>query len=70
MLKAYIAATLGGWGRLDGAVAGALVIALFEVGVAALLSAPVAEAMLAAGVIALLWLRPQGLFGEHAGHRA
>ena len=37
MLKAYIAATLGGWGRLDGAVAGALVIAFFEVGVAALL---------------------------------
>ena len=36
MLKAYIAATIGGWGRIRGAVFGALLIALFEVVMAAL----------------------------------
>jgi branched-chain amino acid transport system permease protein len=70
MLKAYVAAALGGWGRLAGAVAGALAIALFEVGVAALLSYPVAEALLYAAVLAILAVRPQGLFPEHAGQRA
>jgi branched-chain amino acid transport system permease protein len=70
MLKAYVAAALGGWGRLAGAVAGALGIALFEVGVASLLSYPVAEALLYATALAILALRPQGLFPEHAGQRA
>jgi branched-chain amino acid transport system permease protein len=70
MLKAYVAAALGGWGRLAGAVAGALGIALFEVGVAALLSYPVAEALLYATALAILALRPHGLFPEHAGQRA
>ena len=36
MLKAYIAVTLGGWGRVGGAVLGALAIAVFETLVAAL----------------------------------
>ena len=31
MLKAYIAVVIGGWGSIPGAVAGALLIALFEV---------------------------------------
>lgn len=70
MLKAYVAATLGGWGRLAGAVAGAMTIALFEVGVAAILSYPVAEGLLYAAVLGLLAVRPQGLFPEHAGERA
>ena len=70
MLKAYIATALGGWGRLAGAVAGALAIALFEVGVAALLSYPVAEALLYATALAILALRPHGLFPDHAGARA
>ncbi|HVG81825.1 MAG TPA: branched-chain amino acid ABC transporter permease [Methylomirabilota bacterium] len=70
MLKAYVAAALGGWGRLAGAVAGALAIAFFEVGVASLLSYPVAEALLYASALAILALRPQGLFPEHAGQRA
>lgn len=70
MLKAYVAAALGGWGRLAGALAGAFAIALFEVGVAAVLSHPVAEAMLYAVALAILTLRPHGLFPEHAGRRA
>ena len=70
MLKAYIAATIGGWGRVWGAAAGALLIALFEVVVSAFLSYPVAEALLYAALLAILLLRPRGLLGEAAGRRA
>lgn len=70
MLKAYIAVVIGGWGRLGGAVLGALLIALFEVAVAAAVSYPVAEALLYAALLAVLVLRPQGLLGEAEGRRA
>ena len=70
MLKAYIAVVIGGWGRLGGAVIGALLIALFEVGVAAAVSYPVAEALLYAVLLVLLLLRPEGLLGEAEGRRA
>jgi branched-chain amino acid transport system permease protein len=70
ILKAYIATTIGGWGSLPGAVAGALLIALFEVGVAAFASYSAATAALYAALLAILFLRPQGLFGEAARRRA
>lgn len=70
MLKAYIAATIGGWGRLHGAALGALAIGLFETVVAAQFSAVVAEALLYCTLLAVLYFRPSGLFGERAGSRA
>jgi len=70
MLKAYIAVTIGGWGSLRGAVAGAFLVALFEVIAARLLNASLADALLYAALLAALLLRPQGLFGEAAGRRA
>lgn len=70
MLKAYIAVTIGGWGSLRGAVAGAFLVALFEVIAARLWSANLADALLYAALLAALLLRPQGLFGEAAGRRA
>ena len=70
MLKAYIAVVIGGWGRIGGAVLGALLIAMFEVGVAAWASYPVAEGLLYVGLMAILLLRPQGLLGEAARRRA
>jgi branched-chain amino acid transport system permease protein len=70
MLKAYIAVVIGGWGRLGGAVIGALLIALFEVGVAAAVSYPVAEALLYTALLVVLLLRPEGLLGEAEGRRA
>ncbi len=70
IVKAYIAVTIGGWGRLHGAALGAVLIGLFEVGVAALASQPVAEALLYAALLAILVFRPQGLFGEAVGRRA
>lgn len=70
ILKAYIAVTIGGWGSVPGAVAGALLIALFEVGVSAVLSYPVALGALYATLLVILVARPQGLFGEAARRRA
>jgi len=70
ILKAYIAVTIGGWGSVPGAVVGALLIALFEVGVSSVLSYPVALGALYATLLVILVARPQGLFGEAARRRA
>jgi branched-chain amino acid transport system permease protein len=70
IVKAYIAVVIGGWGRIGGTVLGALGIALFEVVVATLVSQPAAEAALYVLLLLVLWLRPQGLFGELSGERA
>ena len=70
MLKAYIAVAIGGWGSVPGALAGALLIALFETFVSALLSDAWAQGLLYCALLAILLLRPQGLFGEPVGRRA
>jgi branched-chain amino acid transport system permease protein len=86
MVKAYIAVTIGGWGSIAGAVAGAFLIALFDVmlpGLPALLpglgalpgadwlfSQTVATILLYLLLLVILVLRPQGLFGEAAQRRA
>ncbi len=70
IVKAYIAVVIGGWGRIGGTVLGALAIAIFEVLVATLVSQPAAEAALYILLLIVLWLRPQGLFGELTGDRA
>ncbi len=70
ILKAYIAATAAGWGRILPTAACAVAIALFETIGAALVSHAVAEALLYAGFVALLAFRPQGLGGEAQGKRA
>lgn len=70
ILKAYVATVIGGWGRLHGALLGACLVAAFEIVGATLLSQPAAEALLYAVLLAMLWLKPQGLFGEAAGRRA
>lgn len=84
ILKAYIAATIGGWGRIAGAVLGAMLIALFEVlfpalpllipslpaSVAWLFSQTSATIVLYVTLLAILFWRPQGLLGEAAQRRA
>jgi len=85
IIKAYIAVTIGGWGSLPGAIAGALLIALFEVlypslptlvplldGPAAqvLFSQTMATIVLYIAVLLILFFRPQGLFGEVIQRRA
>jgi branched-chain amino acid transport system permease protein len=64
MLKAYIAVTIGGWGRLDGAVIAALAIGLFEVIIATLVSYVMAEALLYTVLLLVLLFRPSGLMPE------
>ena len=86
ILKAYIAATIGGWGSIPGAVIGALLIALFEVlfpalpliapslarlpAAAEIFSQTAAAIALYIALLTILVLRPQGLFGETAHRRA
>ena len=83
IIKAYIAVTIGGWGSLAGAVCGALLIALFEVlfpslplllpalkTLAPWLFTQTASAILLyAGLLAIMFFRPQGLFGETVQRR-
>jgi len=70
MLKAYIAVAIGGWGSVPGALLGALGIGLFETFVSAAVGDAWASAALYLAVLAVLVLRPQGLFGEPVGRRA
>lgn len=84
ILKAYIAATIGGWGRIGGAVLGAMLIALFEVifpalpllvpllpsGADWIFSQTSATIVLYLVLLAILFWRPQGLLGEPAQRRA
>jgi branched-chain amino acid transport system permease protein len=70
MLKAYIAVALGGWGSVPGTLIGALAIGFFETFVSASVGDAWASAALYVGVVVVLLLRPQGLFGEPAGRRA
>jgi branched-chain amino acid transport system permease protein len=70
MLKAYIAVAIGGWGSVPGALLGALGIGLFETFVSAAVGDSWASAALYLVVLAVLALRPQGLFGEPVGRRA
>lgn len=70
IVSAYIAVVIGGWGSLPGAVLGALGIALFETVVSAYASYTIATALLYLALLAVLFLRPKGLFGEASGRRA
>jgi branched-chain amino acid transport system permease protein len=85
MVKAYIAIVIGGWGSIPGAVAGALLIAAFEVLypslpllIPALLRMPGSDGVfsqtsstivLDVAVLLILVARPQGLFGEAVRQR-
>jgi len=70
MLKAYIAVAIGGWGSVPGALAGAVLIALFETFVSTVLSDAWAQGLLYVALLAILMLRPRGLLGEPTGRRA
>ncbi|TPM40610.1 branched-chain amino acid ABC transporter permease [Mesorhizobium sp. B2-3-4] len=64
VLKAFIAAVVGGLGSLPGAVAGGFLLGIIEVLLQATLPATIApyrDAIVLSGVIAVLLLRPQGL---------
>ena len=83
IIKAYIAVTIGGWGSLSGAACGALIIALFEVLLPSLpllipglntiapwmFTQTASTILLYIALLAIMFFRPQGLFGETVQRR-
>jgi branched-chain amino acid transport system permease protein len=65
----YIAVVVGGWGSIFGAVAGAIIIALFQVVASAFVPYTVATGGLYVALLVILFFRPQGLFGERIQRR-
>jgi len=73
VLKAFIAAVVGGLGSLPGAVAGGFLLGIIEVLLQATLPAayaPYRDAIVLSGVIAVLLVRPQGLIPAVRGQRS
>ena len=73
VLKAFIATVLGGLGSLGGAVLGGFTIGIFEVLAQAFLPdvfSPYRDAIVLAGVIAILLFRPDGLLPAKQGERS
>lgn len=70
ILKGFIAVVLGGFGSLPGSVLGGLALGIGEAVLAQLFSSEIKEVILFVGLIAALFVRPQGLFGEDVGQRA
>ena len=64
IITAYIAAVIGGWGSLTGAVLGAMLIALFQVIVSAYVSLHGGDGDALSRRPAGPVLRPQGLLGQ------
>ena len=72
VLKAFIASVIGGLGSLSGAVVGGFVLAAIEVGLDASLPnsiLPFRDAFALAIVVAILYLRPEGLLTRPAETR-
>lgn len=64
LLKAFVAVVIGGFGSIPGAVVGGVLYGLLEVLVAGYLSSAYRDVILFSILIAVLLVRPQGLFGE------
>ncbi len=64
MIKIYIAVVIGGFGSEVGAAAGGIVLGLAEVLTAGYLSATYRDVIIYSLLIAVLVLRPSGLFGQ------
>jgi branched-chain amino acid transport system permease protein len=64
LLKGFAAAVLGGFGSATGAVAGGLIIGILEKLVGAYLSTYLIDVSTYIVIIAVVFVRPQGLFGR------
>ena len=65
-IKAFVAAVLGGIGNVPGAVVGGLLLGVTETLVSAYLSSTYRDAIAFVILIAVLLVRPTGLFGSPA----
>jgi branched-chain amino acid transport system permease protein len=64
MLKGFAATILGGWGSLKGAIVGGLTVGIVESLTATYVSTYYKDAISFAIIIAVLLVRPRGIFGE------
>jgi branched-chain amino acid transport system permease protein len=69
-LKAFAASIVGGFGSIPGAIIGGLAIGVIETFGGFYLSASYVDAIAFVILIAVLLLRPQGLFGERVAEKA
>jgi branched-chain amino acid transport system permease protein len=69
-LKAFAANIIGGFGSIPGAIVGGLVIGVTETLGAAYVSVPYKDAYAFVILLAVLLVRPQGLFGERIAEKA
>lgn len=69
-LKAFAATIIGGFGSVTGAVAGGVLVGLIDTFGGAYISLPYKDAFSFLVVVAVLLVRPQGLFGERVGEKA
>jgi len=69
ILKGLLAAVLGGFTSILGAVAGGLLVGLLETFAAVGLGGTVKNLAPFVALLLLLWCRPQGLFGTREAHR-
>jgi branched-chain amino acid transport system permease protein len=65
LVRGFAAMTLGGFGSLPGAVLGGLILGVMELVLGAYLSTAFIDVSAYVIVIAVLLLRPDGLFGRH-----
>jgi branched-chain amino acid transport system permease protein len=68
-LKAFAAAIIGGFGSIPGAVVGGLLVGLNETLGAAYLSTKYKDVLVFGLMIAVLLVRPRGIFGERVSER-
>jgi branched-chain amino acid transport system permease protein len=68
-LKAFVAAVLGGIGNIPGALAGGLLMGLLETYVVGYVSSTYRDALAFVLLIAILLVRPSGLFGKSVSEK-
>lgn len=68
-LKAFVVSVIGGFGNLYGAVIAGLLLGLIETLVAGYISSDFRDVISFVLLIAFLFMRPQGLFGEKQSER-
>ncbi len=69
-MKAFVAAVLGGIGRIPGALIGALIRGQAEILSAAYIASPMRDAIAFSILIIVLLVRPTGIFGEPSREKA
>ncbi len=70
MLRGFVVIIVGGMGDMRGALIAGLALGIIEVLTAGYIDSSLKEMVAFAILVAVLWTRPQGLFGRAVGQRA